>query len=155
MKALALPIWRRSQARVLPVLLTAACLCLGSCDLPRDPEQTLSKVASGMLRVGTTGGDSPTQLERKLVEQLASELDSTVLYVPGETHELVDALSRGELQLVVSLPASTPFEKHVGFSRTYRDPARPRAERVFAIRAGENAWLLAVNRQLAKAAHPE
>ncbi|MCB5176406.1 MULTISPECIES: hypothetical protein [Microvirga] len=129
---------------------------LAGCDLPRDPEETLEMVRGKELRVGVLQSDRNAEQDRAVVEILAENLQSQPVYTEGDAHRLFEELDRGHIHLIIGgVPKSTPFKK-AGFSKAV-GPLYGSAEeekRVLAVRAGENAFLLRVNRAIeaAKAA---
>lgn len=96
-----------SSPVLLAVALAAAGL-LAACDVPRDPEGTLERVRGGTLRVGVAdappwvvAGEPPGGIEPELVRRFAAELGAEVVWRRGAAHELIAALERYELDLVV------------------------------------------------------
>jgi hypothetical protein len=136
----------RNCGRALAFLIVA-CL-LSSCDLPRDPEGTSQKLANGVLSVGLPNAEL-TEFEARMLEAVSAHFGATLRAVPGETHELVEALSRGDIHLIVSLPEATPFKEKIALTHPYRNPGRGENKRVWGVRAGENAWLMIINGHLA------
>ena len=138
--------------------LLAGVLCLlSACDpYPRDPHRTLEKIErSGTLWAGysqhppwtrTVDGE-PRGVEIELVEALADQLDVQVRWLEMSESELIDALERREVQIGVGgLTQRSPWRKHAGFTRSY---VRIGAQRhVMAVPAGENRWLMTVERFL-------
>lgn len=100
--------WARAAVALVAVLGV-------SCDLPRDPEGTLGRVAGGKMRVGVTdnppwvvlGGDEPAGVEVELVELFAEELGAEVEWHEGSAEDLAAALGMRELDLLVGGLAST------------------------------------------------
>ena len=126
-------------ALLLPALL------LSACGPPRDPHGTLEQVRGGVLRAGLVDGAGAAP-----VEAFAEGLDAGLQTRAGDAHDLIAALERGELDLVAALPASTPFRK-IGRTRPFGEkPDR----RIWAVRPGENAFLLEANRHLAASPPP-
>ena len=130
-------------------------LALIGCDLPHDPEGTYQRVRGGMLRVGITEhppwtdwrDSTPTGIEVELVQQFADRLDAEIEWTRSSESELLRALHRRELDLVVGgLTASTPWSDQVGLTRPYLTLAD--AEHVMAVPQGENRWLLELDRFL-------
>lgn len=143
----------------LRVLLAA--LALASCGVPRDPGGTLERVRGGTLRVGTiahppwvvpTGG-APQGVEVQIVRDFARELGATVRWVPGPEAELMEALERSDLDLVIGgVLSSSPWAGRVALTRPYRGTRAPagNGERhhVMAVPPGENGWLVRLERFL-------
>ena len=129
------------MVRILATLL--AVLAIAGCKLPLDPEDTLARVEAGTLRVGLV---EPSATERARVKAFAADLHAELLVVPGSEHVLVKALENGDLDVIAPLPPATPYAQRVGLSRPY---GRDGAERAWAVRAGENGFLMVVNRYLA------
>jgi polar amino acid transport system substrate-binding protein len=98
------------------------------CDLPRDPEGTLQRAIGGELRVGLSPREPWTRLEGEaaggfeadLVAEFARELGAKIVYFAGSESELLSALERYELDLVIGgLTQSSPWRDRVGISRPY------------------------------------
>jgi polar amino acid transport system substrate-binding protein len=95
-------------ARCLAVL---ACLALGACQYPRDPEGTLDRVRGGTLQVGISPADPwvileendpPAGVEVALVEEFARTIDAEVEWVKGSESELMEALHGRRLDIVIA-----------------------------------------------------
>ena len=134
-----------------------------ACDLPRDPEGTLERVRGGTLRVGfvvdtpwvTAIGPSAGGLEGAIVAELARRLGARVSWTHGAETPLLTALHDGDLDLVVAgLTKDSPWAAKASFTRPYYvDTAMVHGERteiphVVAVRPGENAWQVYVERVL-------
>ncbi len=114
----------------LPWLLLAGTLLggLAGCDLPRDPQGTLDRVTGGTLRVGAIiaepwavrEGEVATGVEAGLAKTFAASLGSDVRWNFGAEGELLAALERHELDLVIGgLTRSSPWSKRLGFTTPY------------------------------------
>ncbi len=135
-----------AAARLLCIL---GCAALAACGLPKDPNGTLDHVRGGVLHAGLPAGpEQEFEQARDHLADFAASLNAELDLHTGETHRLVEELERGELDLVGPLPKSTPFKK-TGFSNPYGPKD---ARRVWAVRAGENAFLLTVNERLVRSA---
>lgn len=131
----------------LGILLTV--LLVAGCDLPRDPEGTLDSVRGDVLHVGELPGHEVALREdKRIAVQLAERLDARIVGKSGETHDLIRELAEGEIDLLIGgLPASTPFVNEIGLSNVAGPlPGVEGEDRVLAVRAGENKFLLEVNR---------
>lgn len=143
-----------SKTRILPTIGLASLL---ACGLPRDPEDTLSRVRGGTLRVGVVDappwamhepGRPPRGREVEAAERLAHDLGATIEWVPGGETRLMHALQTYELDLVIGgLIKDSPYQGEVGFTRAYLTCAH---EHVFAGPPGENRWLMTVEAFLAR-----
>ena len=138
-----------SVARILLV-------CLAACGLPRDAEHTLDRVRGHELRVGVTDrppwvvvrDDRVSGIEPSLVSDLARELNAHTTFRKGSESELVEALHRGELDLVAGgLREDSPWRAKAALTKPYHTDGTG-AKHVLAVRAGENAWLMKVERYL-------
>lgn len=132
--------------RLLLLLLPA--LFLGACGLPKDPRNTLQTVQGGTLRAGLIEGQPNIEADRALLQHFADELQAELIIERGGAHALMHKLGNGELNIVASLPKNTPF-KHAGYThpvgpKPHEDAKPP----VWAIRKGENAFLLRINQFL-------
>jgi polar amino acid transport system substrate-binding protein len=129
-------------------------LILAGCDLPHDPEETLETVQGRELKVGVLKFGENAEKDRPIIEGLAASLDAKLTYVEGDAHVLFEDLKRGHLHLVIGgVPESTPFGKELGLSKPVGPlhGAREAEKRVLAVRPGENAFLLRVNRAIESA----
>jgi polar amino acid transport system substrate-binding protein len=152
----------RAAARVTLTRL-GACLALAllaACDLPRDPAGTLDRVTGGTLRVGMVtaenaavpGHAAMARADRDLVEGLARDLRASPVWTHASTEALFLALERREIDLVAGgVYADTPWAGRIGLSNPVGPHAgEPDAERLLAVPPGENRWLLAINRFIAR-----
>lgn len=138
----------RMSIRVLAAILFGT--VVAGCDLPRDPEGTLENVQGKELRVGVVQAGESADHDRRIVEHLARSLQAKPVYREGDAHVLFKSLEQGRLHLIVGgIPKSTPF-KDAGFSKAAGPllGSSEDEERVLAVRAGENAFLLRVNRAI-------
>ncbi len=145
---------RRLQSQIMKPCVLVALLAgppLAGCDLPRDPEKTVEAVQGQELRVGVLKYGENAEKDRPIVERLAASLGSKLVYVEGDAHILFEDLKRGRLHLVIGgVPEATPFEKELGLSKPIGPlhGAHEKQDRVMAVRLGENAFLLRVNRAI-------
>ncbi|MFL5604858.1 MAG: transporter substrate-binding domain-containing protein [Gemmatimonadaceae bacterium] len=141
--------------------LIAAVTAVG-CGVPRDSDRTLERVRGSELRVGVT--DHPpwvevndhlvSGVEPALVSELARRLRTRAAFHRGSESELLEALRRGDLDLVAAgLDDRSPWKGRVALTRPYLTDATTGAKHVLAVRSGENAWLVHVETFLAS--HPE
>lgn len=130
-------------------------MLLSSCDLPRDPEETLQRVRGGTMRVGLTAnppwttyeGEQPGGIEATLVRQFAETLNANVEWTNGSEAQLMERLHQGHLDLVIGgLDDKSPWTTHAGFTRPYITFADKR--HVMAVPHGENRWLLELDKFL-------
>jgi ABC-type amino acid transport substrate-binding protein len=147
------------MATVARHVLVSLCAIAGACSLPRDAEGTLGRVRGGELRVGigehppwvVTAGPEPTGIEAELVKRLAKELGAHPIYRRASESELLEALDRRQLDLVVGgLREDSPWRGRVALTRPYFTDARAGTGHVFATAAGENGWLVHLERFLAR-----
>ena len=141
--------------RLLAALLVGLAVLLSGCGavrIPADPDGTLDRVRGGVLRVGvsphepwtTLAADEPGGIEPDLMRGWAAGLSAQVVWTVGGEQALVQAMERGELDLVLGgITADTP-------GRTWpRSPSRspPRTARTGRRSTwcwtpmGENAFL--------------
>lgn len=146
----------RLLAGLLILIGLAAC---GS--IPRDPDGTLEQVLDDrLLRVGaspaegsvTFEGDHAGGREADLVIAFAEELGAEVSWTLGGEGELVDAMERGELDLIIGgLAADSPWADKVSLTRPYRESTEldgSTVKHVMAVPLGENAMLVRLERFL-------
>jgi polar amino acid transport system substrate-binding protein len=140
-------------------LALVGAVLLAGCQVPADPDGTLDRVSGGTMRVGITESPPWTELrdggrtgiEVDLAEDFARSLDARVEWTEGSEADLVEALERGELDLVIGgLTMRSPWSKHAAFTRPYAEATEQgRKERhVMAAPLGENAWLVRLERFL-------
>lgn len=113
------------------MLLVLASLIVG-CDMPRDPEGTLRRATDGVLRVGVSANPpwtkvtdkAVTGIEAELVDAFAREIGARVEWTVGTETELLQALARFELDLVIAgLTRGTPWQRQVALTRAYVETA--------------------------------
>jgi len=102
---------------------------VAGCGMPHDPEGTRQRVEGGTLRVGIIEhrpwawldeAGSGAGVEPGLVRELASELEARVAWTGGPAHELLAAVRKHQLDLVIGgLPRDTPWRREVGLSTAY------------------------------------
>lgn len=141
------------------VALTAAC----GGPFPRDTDGSLDRISGGVLRVGVSENPPWTQAsddglvtgrEADLVTGFASSVSADVEWTPGAESELIMAMARGDLDVVVGgLTSDSPWEKEVALTRPYADEVTPDGDTermVMATPLGENALLVALETYLAR-----
>jgi len=145
-------------------LLPIATLSLAlACGLPRDPEGTLDRVRGGTLRVGfvvdtpwvTAVRDGAGGIEGAIAAELARGLGARIAWTHASETPLLTALHDGDLDLVIAgLTKGSPWAAKASFTRPYYvDTTTMHGERaevphVVAVRPGENAWQVHVERML-------
>ena len=134
--------------------LVAVLIFCSGCGMPHDPDGTYDRVRGGRLRVGftenppwTLADEQQGGIEVNRVKDFAEELDAEIRWFKGSETQLIEALHRGELDLVVGgFVESSPWADRVGFTQPY---ITVRDERhVMAVAPGENRWLLELERFL-------
>ena len=139
----------------IPVLICAAAVGLVGCgvQIPADPHGTLERVEGGTLRVGATelspwvemdAGGEPTGLEPELVTEFAETLDAEVQWATGSEAHLLDALERGEIDMVIGgFRDDTPWTDGGAVTRPYTERRTEHGveKHVMIVRMGENALL--------------
>lgn len=123
---------------------------LAACNVPKDPHHTLEKIQGAEMRVGVLGATENYAVERRWLEELAQDLNASLVFEEGEAHALVEKLRKGDIHLLIAPPAKTAFKKEIGLSQPYRNQALSPAKRVWAVRPGENAWLYKINYTLSR-----
>jgi ABC-type amino acid transport substrate-binding protein len=131
-----------------------------ACGLPRDADGTLDRVRGGVLRVGVEDAPpwvvappappdaAPRGVEPALAEGLARELGARPEWRRDSEARLLTALHRRELDLVVAgLTDDSPWKGEVALTKPYAEDADGGAH-VLATPAGENAWMVRVERYL-------
>jgi polar amino acid transport system substrate-binding protein len=137
------------------VLASSLLLLVAGCGLPKDPDGTLEKVSGGELRVGVVPGNERAAAEDgRIVDALAQALRSRPVFQHADAHHLFHELEEGRLDLIVGgLPTDTPFFDKAGLTRKAGPLMQPGStqDRVLAVPAGENGFLIAVNRAIEQA----
>lgn len=124
-------------------------LMLAGCDLPRDPESTESLVRSRQtIRLGWVSGARPDPAAQATLGKLSRKLGARIERHEGESEVLLSDLEEGRLDLVYGhFAESSPWAKmvHLGEAEgaTKKPPKDQHAPR-FAMRNGENGWIMAV-----------
>lgn len=129
--------------RIIAILLTG--LLVTGCGLPRDQRGTLDRIRGQSLNAVIAGPDDGRAAEEERLRRFARELGAELEISPLEPHAAMAALEDGRIDIVAGLPKSSPF-RTAGFSRAYRSDDGEK--RVWAVRSGENALLIEVNRAL-------
>jgi ABC-type amino acid transport substrate-binding protein len=154
---------RSNRPAAFPLVPLSLLVLAVACGLPRDPEGTLDRVRGGTLRVGfvvdtpwvTATGQGAGGIEGAIVAELARSLNASVAWTHASETPLLTALHDGDLDLVVAgLTKDSPWAQKASFTRSYYvDTTRVHGERtevphVVALRPGENAWQVYVERML-------
>jgi polar amino acid transport system substrate-binding protein len=148
--------------RLLAALLVGLALLLSGCGsvrIPADPDGTLDRVRGGVLRVGvslhepwtTVTAAEPGGIEPDLVRRWAAGLGARVAWTVGGEQPLVQAMERGELDLVIGgITADTPWSDQAATTRPYATSQGPDGpqEHVMLAPMGENAFLVELERYL-------
>lgn len=146
----------RSLLAITCVALLAGC----SSSIPADPEGTLERVTGGTLRVGvsesppwveTTEHGEPAGTEPDLVREFAERLGADPEWTEDGEEHLMEALERGELDLVIGgFTDTTPWVDFGAVTVPYAADERDgtREKHVMIVRMGENAFLVALERFL-------
>ena len=138
------------RLRILVALL-AVSLVASACGIPRDMRGTMEQArARGTVRAGAIAGapdihsDAASGIAVEVVDGFAASLGLDTRWEVDSEHELMHRLEEGELDVVVGgVDRTTPWVKIVSLSRVMG----PEADGpVAAVRMGENAWLLSLDR---------
>lgn len=149
-------------------LVVLALLVLTACGtIPRDPDGTLERVRSeGVLRVGASDGAERVEVhveqgereaqvrgaEADLVAGFAEQIGAEVEWTIGGETELMHAMQRGELDVIVGgLHSDSPWADVVSLTRPYAestDPEGTTVQHVLAVPLGENGILVELERYL-------
>jgi polar amino acid transport system substrate-binding protein len=145
----------------LAVVLLAVVLSGCATSIPADPDGTLDRVTGGTLRVGvspsapwteTEGAGDPDGSEAALAEEFADHLDAEVEWTEGGEADLVSALERGELDLVIGgFTDTTPWTSKAAMTQPYAESTNEEgktAKHVMLAPMGENAFLVELERFL-------
>lgn len=153
---------RMRNPRLKSIAVVSAILLLTGCGLqvPKDPEGTLDRVTDGVMRVGVTenppwveldGSGEPAGSEPALIARFADELGAEIAWTDGSEAVLLEALDRGELDVVLGgFRDDTPWVDLGAITRPYREvEGVDGVERhVMIVRLGENGFQVALERFL-------
>ncbi len=145
----------RSLHTALGGLALLAVAALSGCGMhiPSDPHGTVERAENGTLRVGATenppwveldAADDPTGAEPELLTRFADELGAEVAWTTGSEAELMSALERGELDVVVGgFLDDTPWVERGAVTRPYAEESTEHGteKHVIIVRMGENRLL--------------
>ncbi|MFB8387273.1 transporter substrate-binding domain-containing protein [Microbacterium sp. NPDC055910] len=148
---------RRLRAIAVGAIVAIASLTGCSGGIPADPEGTLERVTGGTLRVGVSHNPPWTQLsqtsdpsgsEVELVRQYAEQLGAETEWTEGSEAPLVEALERGELDLVIAgFHDDTPWTEMAAVTAPYAestDADGKTRRHVMLAPMGDNAFLVSV-----------
>ncbi|MXP40393.1 hypothetical protein GRI75_01875 [Altererythrobacter soli] len=126
-------------------------ILLAGCDLPRDPEGTESLVRSRQtIRLGWVSGARPDPAAQATLAKLSRKFGARVERHAGESEALLSELEEGRLDLVYGhFAESSPWatKVHLGEAEgAKKKPPKDRHAPRFAMRNGENGWIMAVAR---------
>lgn len=133
-------------------------IVLTGCDLPRDSAGTMQRIHGGEIRAGITLNEPWTcvkncsalqvdGIEVRLLEEFARRHNARIRWQHDSETNLFDALENGRLDIVIGgLTDDTPFAHRAGLSQPFVTIGRH--NHVWAIRPGENALLLQIDRFL-------
>jgi hypothetical protein len=134
----------RPGCALLSFLALVACA-----DLPRDPAGTTERVGrTHELVLGRIDGALPSPRAEAILARVATRLEARVVQREGHGEALLEALEKGEVDLVYGRFArSSPWSRNVHFGSPLgrrdsvgKDEQAPR----FAFRQGENGWIMLV-----------
>src|SRR3712207_3693414 len=127
--------------RTLCCVLLRGVTAVAGCQYPRDVEGTLDRVEGGTMRVGVSDnepwvnldGPEPSGVEPEIVRRFARTIDADIHWVQGDSEELVEALERVQLDVVVAgITRTSVYKKRVALTRPYVDTelllAHPKGE---------------------------
>lgn len=146
---------KAAPAALLIFLLTACGI-----QVPADPHGTLDRVQNGVMRVGITENRpwvvvdeaaQPSGSEPELISEFARQLGSQIEWTNASEAVLLDALERGELDLVAGgFLEDTPWAEKGATTRPYVQITTPegRDPHVMIVRAGENGFQVALEKFL-------
>lgn len=138
-------------------IATAILVALSGCGvtIPSDPHGTLDRVTGGVLRVGVTHNDpwvvvdstaDPVGDEPALLREFAARLDAQLVWNVDSEGDLVGALERGELDVVIGgFTDRTPWSDRAAMTVPYTQATgdEGRSEKhVMLVRMGENRFLV-------------
>jgi ABC-type amino acid transport substrate-binding protein len=149
--------FRSVIAAAIVVVSLAGC----GISIPADPDGTLDTVTGGGLRVGvspaapwteTEGNGEPTGSEVDLVMEFADSVGSEVVWTEGGEADLVSALEKGQLDIVIGgFTDTTPWTSKAAMTQPYAESTGPdgtTAKHVILTPMGENAFLVELERFL-------
>lgn len=133
----------------LNVLFPVVALIAVACQAPVDPEGTLENVRGGTLVVGYL--DQAADKSDPRISNVAEALEAEVEWRTGAPDILIDDLKTGRIHLIAGgLVKSSALVGEVGVTAPVGQMAvgDKIEDEVFAVRPGESAFLLFVNRHV-------
>jgi hypothetical protein len=139
------------MSRAKAVALMVLAVVPAGCGLPQHPYRTADTVrAQRELRLGIIAGDASDPAAERQLAAPARERGAGVERRMAAAEALLGALGQGELDLVYGrVPADTKWAQHVHLSRVPGLLAEPPPDGLaprFAMRNGDNRWIMAVER---------
>lgn len=139
--------------KIVPVMLLA--ILSAACDtIPRDQDGALERIRSeGTFRVGlVSSGAAPARADRlqALLARTAAAAGAVPQITPGASEPLLLQLEEGELDLVLGeFDQHSPWVRRVHLIAPLAQETRAGAaiETTAALRNGENAWTMLVERE--------
>jgi len=148
---------RALRLLAVAVAVIALTIVSGCSSVPADPHGTLDRVRGGVLRVGAThhppwveaaGISPPGGDEVDIVTAFANDNDADLEWEVGSEQSLVEALERGDLDLVIGgFTDATPWTERAATTVPYTEATGPDGsveKHVMLTRMGENRFLVAL-----------
>jgi len=137
-------------------LLAALCIAAIGCSLPRDADDSLSRIENGSMRVGVSpnppwvaiSGDTLAGYEATILSELSHQLHSRIEMHPGAESVLLQPLHDRKLDIVVGgLTSDSRWKADVALTKGYHKDSEGK-QHVLALPPGENRWLVRVEEYL-------
>ncbi len=128
-------------------------LTLAGCDMPRDPQRTTSLVReTGTIRLGWIENAEADRHATDALAELQQKTGAKLRIRRGDSEEIFADLAEGKIDLAYGdFAMDSPWSKEVHFGRAIGWRARPPkhvATHRFAMRNGENGWIMTVDKAL-------
>ncbi len=137
------------MGKLASVMMVAALLVAGCDDLPKDPDQTLTRVRrDGQFQVAIISAVDAGQAV-SIIRRVEQTVGARANLRQGHGEELLHELEQGRIDLVVGeFAENSPWSRKTTFSAPLggQEPAKDQRAMRAVLRNGENAWIMAVEK---------
>lgn len=125
-------------------------VAIAGCNFPNDPEGTLASVRNATLDAGVASPELADE-DRAALEAIARGAGAELVLHQGNVHDLAAQIEAGQIDILAGcIPEDTPLAEQVALTNPFGNVKVGDAthKRVLAIRKGENAFLIFINKAL-------